>query len=215
MDFIHAAAIPEAYITAHDAVVTQAKLKKGESLLIHAVGSSVGLAALQIASALGAQVLGTSRTADKLERCSGMGLHRGVVVSSPPQFASSVLHETQGLGVSVILDLVGAKYFAENMASLGSKGRLLLVGLQSGSRTEFDMGVALEKRATIIGTVLRGRSVEEKAAATKLFSKAILPFLEAGEIRPTIDRIFPAEKVREAYIYLQSNSSFGKVVLEF
>ncbi|MBK7932824.1 MAG: NAD(P)H-quinone oxidoreductase [Pyrinomonadaceae bacterium] len=214
LSFIHAAAVPEAFITAHDAVFTLGGLSEGKTLLIHAVGSGVGLAGLQIAKAKGATVLGTSRTAQKLERCSEFGLDLGIATSET-KFAEAVLEKTGGRGVDVILDLVGGAYFELNLASLAMKGRLILVGLTSGRMAQFNLGIALQKRASIIGTTLRGRSNEEKAEATSYFVDDVLPMLIAGTVEPNVDRVYPVNDVVAAYNYLKSNESFGKVVLEF
>ena len=213
LSFVDAAAVPEAFITAHDAVFTQAGLKTDETLLIHAVGSGVGLAAVQLAKAAGAKTIGTSRTADKLERAREIGLDEAILTGENAEF-SSVLRSKNGDGVDVILDLVGGGYFRENLECLRPKGRLMLVGLTSGSKTEFDLSTALSKRLKIIGTVLRGRSPDEKAEATKRFADEVVPLLARGEVRPNIDKVFPMERVAEAHEYLESNRSFGKVVLE-
>ncbi len=215
LSYTEAAAVPEAFITAHDAIFTLGELRSGESLLIHAVGSGVGLAGLQMAKAKGATVIGTSRTGDKLDKCREFGLDLGLSTSDGPDFAQQVIEATSDAGANVILDLVGAGYFEQNLASLAVKGRLILVGLTSGSKTDFDLRSALRKRATIIGTVLRARSVEEKAKATLKFAAEILPLFETEAIRPNIDRIFGSNEVVEAYKYLESNESFGKVVIEF
>jgi NADPH:quinone reductase-like Zn-dependent oxidoreductase len=122
---------------------------------------------------------------------------------------------TNGEGAGVILDLVGASYFKDNLASLATEGRLILVGLTGGSAAEFDMRLALQRRAKIIGTVLRPRTVDEKAAASRLFSEHSLGFFVSGAIRPVVDKVFPVDNIRKAHEYLESNKSFGKVVLEF
>ena len=215
LSFSEAAAIPEAFITAHDAIFTLGELKSRETLLIHAVGSGVGLAALQMAKAKGATVIGTSRTADKLEKCSAFGLDWTIATGTELDFAAAVRERTEGRGVDVILDLVGAAYFQQNLESLCLKGRLLLVGLTSGRTAEFNMGLALQKRARIIGTVLRGRSTDEKGEATRKFAEEFVPLFASGTIGPNIDRVFAASNVFKAYKYLESNESFGKVVLEF
>ena len=215
LTFTQAAAIPEAFITAHDAIITQGNLKSGETLLIHAVGSGVGLAALQIAKSKDVTVVGTSRTADKLARCDEFGLDVGILTDKEIQFAEQIADITDGKGADVILDLVGAAYFEQNLAALAQKGRLILVGLTSGRTAEFNLGIALQKRAHIIGTVLRARLTEEKAEATRRFADEIVPLIAAGIIRPNLDRVFAAETVVDAYKYLESNESFGKVVLEF
>jgi putative PIG3 family NAD(P)H quinone oxidoreductase len=215
LSFTDAAAVPEAFITAHDAVFTQGRLKGDETLLVHAVGSGVGLAALQLAKANGHRVIGTSRTAEKLERCREFGLDEGITVAGEPNFSDKVLAGNDGRGVDVILDLVGGAYFEQNLKSLALKGRLLLVGMTSGSTAQFNLGVALSKRLTIIGTVLRARSIEDKAAATDAFRIGVIPLLVSGAVRPTVDRVFNFNDVRAAHEYLESNESFGKVILEF
>jgi len=215
LSFAEAAAVPEAFITAHDAVFTQGRLSAGETLLIHAVGSGVGLAALQLAKANGVTVIGSSRTAEKLERCREFGLDMAITTGDGDDFSETVLEKTDGRGVDVILDLVGGAYFQQNLASLASKGRFLIVGLTSGAVAEFDMRIALQKRATLIGTMLRGRTNEEKAEATAKFTSEVVPLLASGKIRPNLDRVFAVADAVAAYAYLASNKSFGKVVLEY
>ncbi len=189
--------------------------------MIHAVGSGVGLAALQLAKAKGVKVFGTSRTADKLKECEKFGLDFGIVTETnlmnenPNHFAEIIKEKTGGKGVDVILDLVGASYFAANLESLALKGRLILVGLVGGARAEFNLGIALSKRLKIIGTVLRSRSAEEKAEATAKFSEDVLPLIENGKVKPNVNKIFPFKEIQKAHEYLESNESFGKVVLEF
>ena len=215
LSFTDAAAVPEAFITAHDAIFTLGGLNQGETLLIHAVGSGVGLAALQLAKNKGATVIGTSRTSDKLERCKEFGLDTAISTENGVNFAVKVNEITDGKGVDVILDLVGAGYFEQNLASLASKGRLILVGLTSGRSAEFNLGLALQKRLSIIGTMLRGRPTPEKAEATQKFTEDVIPLLASGKVRPNVDRVFAVNDVVSAYKYLESNESFGKVVLEF
>ena len=215
LEFAEAAAVPEAFITAHDAIFTLGELKVNETLLIHAVGSGVGLAALQLAKARGADVIGTSRTSEKLQKCVEFGLDSPISTGDGINFADPAKEKTSGKGVNVILDLVGGAYFQENLAGLAMQGRLILVGLTSGRTAEFDLGIALQKRARIIGTTLRGRSIEEKAEATRRFTDEVVPLLASGEVVPNVDRVFAAADVVKAYEYLESNASFGKVVLEF
>ena len=215
LNFAEAAAVLEAFITAHDALFTQADLRRGETVLIHAVASGVGIAALQLAKAKNARVFGTSRTADKLERCKKFGLDEAILTDDGINFAEIIKEKTDGKGVDVILELVGAKYFAPDLESLALKGRLILIGLVSGAKTEFNLGIALSKRLQIIGTVLRSRSGAEKAEAARKFAEDVLPLLESGSVVPNIDKIFPLEDVRKAHEYLEANKSFGKVVLDF
>ncbi|MBX3294444.1 MAG: NAD(P)H-quinone oxidoreductase [Acidobacteria bacterium] len=207
------AAVPEAYVTAHDALVTQADLRKGESVLIHAAASGVGIAACQIAKARGAKVIATSRTAEKLDELSAFYDH-AIIPESGPVFTERVMELTEGRGVDIVLDLVGGAYFPENLKSLASKGRMILVGLTAGRKAEFDLGMALAKRLTIKGTVLRSRSVEEKGDAMAAFARDVVPRL-GREYAPIIDAVFPVESVREAHERVESNKNIGKVILSF
>ncbi|HEX8370134.1 MAG TPA: NAD(P)H-quinone oxidoreductase [Pyrinomonadaceae bacterium] len=215
LSFAEAAAVPEAFITAHDAIFTLGELKAGEALLIHAVGSGVGLAALQLAKARNIKAIGTSRTADKLEKCTEFGLDAAIPVAGETNFAEIIKEKNQGKGVDVILDLVGAKYFQANLESLNLKGRLILVGTTGGAQAELNYGLVMSKRLKIIGTVLRARPTTEKAEATRKFAEEVVPLLANGKIKPNIDKVFKLEQIREAHEYLESNASFGKVVLEF
>lgn len=213
LSLTEAGGIPEVFITAYDAVFTQAKLAAGETLLVHAVGSGVGLAALQLAAAHGNRVIGTSRTASKLDRCREFGLADGVVVGDDGTFADEVLQMTDGRAVDVILDLVGGKYFPDNLKSLAHRGRIMTVGLTAGRRSEIDLGMLLSKRASVTGTTLRARGTDEKAEAVAAFARYVVPLFAAGKLSANIDRVFPLEQIREAHEYLESNESFGKVVL--
>ncbi|MEJ7711011.1 MAG: NAD(P)H-quinone oxidoreductase [Pyrinomonadaceae bacterium] len=214
LSWAEAAAVPEAFITAHDALWTQGSLRVGERVLIHAAGSGVGLAAAQLAHAAGAITFGTGRTPGKLERAMNFGLDHAVVVKDDPQvFAHAVREATNGAGVNLILDLVGASYLGANLESLALRGRLILVGTMAGASAPLDYGAVMRKRAKIIGTVLRARSTEEKAQATRLFSEHVLPLLSKGIVEPTIDSVYAMDEVREAHRKLESNETFGKVIL--
>jgi putative PIG3 family NAD(P)H quinone oxidoreductase len=216
LDWVEAASMPEVFITAHDALFTRAGLHMGERVLIHAAASGVGTAAIQVAHAAGATVYGTSRTADKLQRLDelNLGLDKSVAVGdTPANFVEAVKKWTNGAGVDVILDLVGGNYFAANLDALASRGRLICVGTMAGAKSEIDLGLLLRKRAIIIGTMLRGRSIEEKAEATRLFASSVLPLVSRGVIRPVIDRIYPVDEIRDAHERMESNASFGKIVL--
>lgn len=213
LDFVQAAAVPEAFITAHDALFTQANLKMGETVLIHAVGSGVGLAGLQLAKAAGAIVIGTSRTADKLERAKEFGLDEAILTNDESDLAE-IINQTVVGGVNVVLDLLGAKYLAANLHSLAKLGRIVFVGTTAGSKAELDYSIVMQKRLRIFGTVLRARLSEEKATATRLFGEQVVPLLAKGAVKPTVDKVFKMAEVRRAHEYLESNQSFGKVVLE-
>lgn len=212
MAFTEAAAIPEAFITAWDALVEQAGLCAGERVLIHAVGSGVGSAAVQVARAVGGRVVGTARTRDKLDRARPLGLDATVLVENET-FARAVHGATDGQGVDVVLELVGGDYVAEDLACLAEKGRIVLVGLMAGHRAELDLGQLLRKRAQVIGTVLRSRPLEEKIAAVRKLERHIVPLLARGSVKAVVDRTFPLANAGEAHAYMASNGSFGKIVL--
>jgi NADPH:quinone reductase-like Zn-dependent oxidoreductase len=212
LDFEKAAAVPEAFITAHDAIETQAETRAGESILIHAVGSGVGSAAVQIARSMGCVVFGTSRTAEKLRETAALGLGIGIDTSSE-DFSDVVLMRTSGTGADVVLDLVGAGALAGNLKAVAVKGRIVVVGLLGGGMGTIDLTALLRKRARLIGTTLRARPLEEKIAATRAFATRVVPWLARGLVRPVVDRVFAFEDVRSAQERMESNLGFGKVVL--
>ena len=214
LTWIEAAAVPEVFITAHDALFTRANLLAGETVLVHAAGSGVGTAAIQLARAAGARVFGTSRTEDKLERAKQYGLSGSVAVADAPEsFMAAIQEWTNGRGVDVIIDLVGAAYLEANLKALAPLGRIVLVGTTSGAKGTLDLGMMLRKRATMVGTVLRARSKEEKAVATELFARKVVPLLANGDVVPVMDRVYQLDQIREAHERLESNESFGKIVL--
>lgn len=211
MSFEDAAAVPEAFITAHDAIVTQAGLKSGEPLLIHAVGSGVGTAATQLGRALGAFVIGTARTADKLERAKGLGMDAGVVAEGG-RFADQV-RAAHGDGAAVVLELVGGAYVGEDLRCIQTLGRIVLVGLLAGGKTDVDLGLVLRKRVRIMGTVLRARPLEEKIAAVRAFEAQVVPLFSRGVLKPVVDCVMPLADAGKAHERMASNAGFGKIVL--
>ena len=214
LDWAQAAAVPEVFMTAHDALFTQCGVTTGERVLIHAAGSGVGTTAIQLVRAAGAFAFGTSRTADKLERAKEFGLNSSMAVNGDPAaFAEAAIKWTGGAGVNVVLDLVGSAYLQANLRSLATGGRLIFVGTTSGSKAEIDYGVVMSKRLKIMGTSLRTRSAEEKATATRLFAQQVVPLLASGQVRTVTDRVFKMEDVRAAHARIESNETFGKVVL--
>jgi putative PIG3 family NAD(P)H quinone oxidoreductase len=218
LSWAEAGAMPEVFITAHDALFTRAGLQMGDRVLVHAVASGVGTAAVQLAHAVGATVYGTSRNADKLNRMRELklGMDESVAVGdAPAKFAEAVQKWTNGAGVDVILDLVGGSYFPPSLEALSIRGRIISVGTTAGAKSEIDLDLLKRKRAAIIGTMLRTRSIEEKADATRRFAAAVLPLVSRGRIRPVIDRVYPIDQVRDAHERLESNPSFGKIVLTF
>ena len=214
LDFIGAAAVPEAFITSHDAMVTQAGLVAGERVLIHAVGSGVGLAAVQVARAAGAIPYGTSRTAEKLDVARRWGMEDGVALSGDPEaMLPRVAEWTGGRGVEMVLDLVGGAYTASSLHALGRRGRLMLVGLVAGSEARLDLRRLLSWRITLRGTVLRSRTHEEKVSASGAFARDILPHLASGRVQPVVDSVFPLDRIADAHRHLESNDTAGKIVI--
>ena len=208
-----AAAIPEVFLTAYDAVVIQGHLESGDSVLFHAVASGIGTAGIQLAAVTGATSVGTSRTADKLARCSSLGLDHAVLVDDG-EFADQVLQAVPG-GVDVILDTVGAAYLAQNVKIVAKKGRIIVIGLMGGVKGELALGALLAKRASIAGSVLRSRSSEEKAELTAAFSSEMLRKFETGELRPIIDDVLPMTEIQTAHARMDANETFGKLVLSW
>ena len=210
-----AGAIPEVFITAHDAL-QQARFKAVENVLVHAVGSGVGLAATQLVKALGGRAFGTSRTPEKIERAKPFGLESGYVVPEPKalaQLAAFAENATGGHGFDVVLDLNGGPYFAASLEALALRGRIILIGGVAGGKTDVDLYQILRKRLHIIGTVMRARSLEEKIAITNSFAAEVVPLLADGTIEPVIDSVFPFEQIQDAHRRLESNETFGKVAL--
>ena len=212
LSFTDAAAIPEAFITAWDAMVTQAGLGAGETVLVHAVGSGVGTAAVQIARALSARALGTARTAAKLARAAQLGMDRGFTVAGG-KFADDVLRATGGRGVDVVLELVGGGYVAEDLACAASRARIVVVGLMAGVRAELDLSLILRKRLVLRGTQLRARPLGEKIAVTQTFARHVVPLVASGALVPVVDRVLPLREAAQAHQIMASNEGFGKLVL--
>lgn len=206
-----AAAVPEAFMTAYDAIVLQGGLDAGASVVLHAVASGVGTAAIQIAGALGAISIGTSRTQDKLTRCTELGLKHAVLVEDG-QFADAVLSVVPE-GADVILDTIGAAYLEQNLKIIGKKGRIIVIGLMGGVKGELFLGALLAKRASIRGSVLRSRSAQEKAELAQSFEDAMLGRFASGELRPVIDEVLPMTEVQRAHRQMDANQTFGKLVL--
>ncbi|MDB4887600.1 MAG: putative quinone oxidoreductase, family [Gemmatimonadetes bacterium] len=214
MSYEQAGAIPEAFLTAYDALFNRLHLRAGERVLIHAVASGVGTAALQLARHAGALTLGTSRSAHKLERARELGLVHAIAATDddwPSRVEAAVGRDA----VHAVADLVGGDYLGGNVRVLASRGRLVIVGLTAGRRAALDMGTVLSKRLLIEGTVLRHRPLEEKMTLARDFAERVVPVFESGGLRPIVDRVLPFTEVRAAHDVLASNETFGKVVLRW
>ena len=209
MDTEAAGAVPEVFLTAFDALFLQMRLAAGETLLTHAVGSGVGTAAVQLAHASGVRTIGTSRTPEKLERARGLGLDVGVVGSEG--WPERVLAATDGGGVDVVLDLVGAPYVADNVEVLAVGARWIVVGVSGGGVAEMDLLGLMRKRASITGTVLRSRSLAERMELAEAFEARVVPQFERGLLEPVIDRTYTPERVGDAHRRMEANLNFGKI----
>lgn len=205
-----AAAIPEVFVTAYDAL-QRVGLAADEWVLVHAVGSGVGTAVVQLAKAWNARCIGTSRTQAKLERVAELGMDVGID-SVNEDFVHAVRQATGG-GAHAVVDLIGGAQFPQTLEAMAPRGRLILVGLTAGWRAELDLSVITRKRLRIEGTVLRSRSEEEKTALTQSFTDAVLPLFAARRLHPVLDRVFSFDEIRAAHEYLESNQSFGSVVV--
>ena len=207
-----AAAIPEVFITAWDALVVQGVLTSGRWALVHAGGSGVGTAAIQICKAIGARIVVTC-SAGKVAACRALGAD--VVVDYGSQdFVAEVASATAGVGVDVVLDVIGGDYLERNIAALATKGRIIQVGVMAGKPVLFNVGALLGKRASIIGTVLRARPVEEKISISQRFASEVLPLFDAGVLQPVIDRRYQLDDIAAAHEYMASNGNTGKIVID-
>lgn len=212
MTWTDAAAIPEVFITAWDALVVQGGLTSGRWAMVHAGASGVGTAAIQICRAIGARVIVTC-SAGKVQACRGLGAD--VVVDYGSQdFVEAAREATGGAGVDVVLDVIGGEYVEKNVAALAVKGRIIQVGVMAGKPLPFNIGLLLGKRATITGTVLRARPTEEKIAISRRFAAEMLPLFSTGALRPVVDSVYAFADVAEAQQRMASNANTGKIVLD-
>jgi putative PIG3 family NAD(P)H quinone oxidoreductase len=215
IDPVEAGGIPEVFITAHDAMRTRAGLQPGEHVLVHAVGSGVGTAVVQLAQAFGCTVTGTARTQAKLDQARELGLDHGVRAESPLVVDALASEITRAGGPPhVIVDLVGGPYVAVDLETAAVTGRIVIVGTLAGGNIDLPLLKLMGKRLALHGTVLRARSVPEKAAATAGFVAEVLPLLERGRLQPVVDRILPLEEAEAAYALVESDATFGKVILQ-
>jgi putative PIG3 family NAD(P)H quinone oxidoreductase len=215
LDLVTAGGIPEVYVTAHDAMRTRAGLQAGEHVVVHAVGSGVGIAVLQLAKALGCTVTGTARTAEKLDRALELGLDHAVLAPrelDPDTFAFELIEH--GGPADVVIDLVGGPYVAADLGCAAVRGRVVVVGTLAGGRVELPLLGLMGKRLELHGTVLRARTIPEKAAAIRAFVDECEPWLADGTLRPVVERVLPLGGAQAAYDLLASDATFGKVILD-
>lgn len=214
VDVRDAAAIPEVFVTAHDALVTQGGLASGGTALVHAGASGVGTAATQIARAIGATVAVTCSAA-KAARCVELGANLAVDYNATDNdWADAVLDWTDGDGVNVIVDVVGGDYLARNVRCVATQGRIIQVGVMAGAEATFPLGALMPKRAALIGTVLRSRPLEQKIAANQAFVAQLLGRFDDGSLRPVIDSRFDLERLADAHRYMATNANVGKILID-
>ena len=226
LSWIEAGAIPEVFLTAHDALA-QAGFRPGETVLVHAVASGVGLAAVQLVRAFGGTALGTARTASKLDAAGAHGMHAGLALGTEVTGDATALREAlvafthahtaarppETRGADVALDLVGGRYVNATLHALAPLGRAVLIGLVAGARDTVDLDRVLRARLTLRGTAMRSRPLEERIAVARRFAAEVLPRLADGTVRATVDAVFPLARIAEAHALLESNATTGKVVL--
>lgn len=210
LSFTEAAALPEAFVTAYDAMVAQGNLLSGQNVLINAAGSGVGIAAMQIAEALGANYAGTVRTASKAEKLKD---YKNIIIAPDGKITNKVLEIFES-GVDLVVELVGGDYINEDLNCISNKGKIILIGLLAGRKTEIDLGKVLSKRVTIRGTTLRARPLEEKIQAAQLLQKNISPLFESGRLKGCIDHVLPLSQASRAHEIMEANQNIGKIVLE-
>ncbi|MBX7269644.1 NAD(P)H-quinone oxidoreductase [Micromonospora sp. Llam7] len=211
VDLVDAAALPEVACTVWSNVVRVARLTAGETLLVHGGGSGIGTFAIQLGAALGAKVVATAR-ATKHDRLRELGA--GHLVDYRDQdFVEEVRRVTDGRGADVVLDIMGASYLGRNVAALATDGRLVVIGMQGGRRGELDLGALLAKRGTVAATALRSRPLDQKAAIVRGVRDQVWPLVEAGRVRPVVDRRLPITEAADAHRLVESNEHVGKVLL--
>ncbi|MGH9252833.1 MAG: NAD(P)H-quinone oxidoreductase [Acidimicrobiales bacterium] len=212
VDLVTAAALPEVMCTVWSNVFMTAGLRPGEVLLVHGGAGGVGTAAIQLGRVVGATVAATAGTAAKLELCRSLGA--SVLVNYRDQdFVAAVQQATDGHGADVVLDNMGAKYLARNLAVLATNGRLVVIGLQGGREGALDLSALMAKRAALIATTLRARPAEEKATIVAAVREHVWPLLESGEVRAIVDRTVPMAAAAEAHRIVEAGEHAGKVLL--
>lgn len=212
LSFEQGAAIPEAFLTAREALFTLGRLEAGHTALVHAAAGGVGSAAVQLAHQHGARVIATAGSADKLEKVRTLGAD--VLVNYREQdFADVVLERSDGKGADVVLDFVGGAYWDRHARCLATGGRCVVIGVLGGMTAEVNLALLLRKRLQILGLVMRSRPVSDKIAITDAFIRESLPLFSEQRLHPVIDRTFPLSEAGAAHAYMEQNKNFGKIVL--
>ena len=212
LDFDDAAAIPEVFITAFDALVLQGGMASGKTALVHAGASGVGTAAIQICKAIGAQIAVTCSTG-KVSACERLGAD-AVIDYSTADFVEGVRELTAGRGADMVLDVIGGDYTNRNIDALAVNGRIIQVGLMGSGKADINLGGLLAKRASITGTTLRARPIEQKIVTSQRFVSEMLPLVADGRLRPVIDSRYPLDEIAAAHGYMESNANIGKILID-
>ena len=212
LSMVEAAALPETFFTVWTNLFERGGLKAGESVLIHGGTSGIGTTAIQLAAAWGARVFATAGTEEKARACERLGAARGIDYRTE-DFVEVIRRETDGKGVDLILDMVGASYLARNMEAVAVEGRLVVISLIGGARAEINLGTLMSKRLTVTGSTLRIRSVAQKAAVAEGLRRHVWPLLAAGRVRPIIYATFPLAQASEAHRLMETSQHIGKIVL--
>jgi NADPH2:quinone reductase len=213
LSLIEVASLPETFFTVWSNVFDRGRLLPGETLLVHGGTSGIGVAAIQIATALGSRVFATAGSDDKCRAIEALGAARGINYKTE-DFLQIVREETSNKGVDVILDMVAGKYLSKNIDSLADDGRLIVIALLGGSKAELDMSQILRRRLHVTGSTLRPRSVEFKRQIATALRQNVWPLLEQGRIKPVIHQVFPLAKASDAHVLMETSQHIGKLVLE-
>lgn len=212
LTYAEAAGLPETHFTVWSNVFDRAGLAPGESLLVQGGTSGIGVAAIQLAAALGNTVFATAGSDEKSRACEALGARRGINYRTE-DFAAVIKSETGGRGVDVILDMVGGDYVPREIGCLADDGRLAIIALLGGAQAQVDLAAVLRRRLTITGSTLRPRSVEFKTAIASRLRSVVWPLIESGRIRPTVHAVFPLARAAEAHALMESSTHIGKIVL--
>jgi NADPH2:quinone reductase len=210
---LEAASLPETFFTVWSNVFQRAALQPGESLLVQGGSSGIGVTAIQLAAAMGHRVFATAGSEDKCRACEQLGAERAINYKTE-DFSEIVKQLTGGKGVDVVLDMVGGDYLKREISCLADDGRLVLIALLGGARTEIDLGQVLRRRLTVTGSTLRPRPVSFKAQIARELRERVWPLIEAGKIRPVIHRTFPLDEAAQAHALMESSAHVGKIMLE-
>ncbi|MGD9889659.1 MAG: NAD(P)H-quinone oxidoreductase [Dehalococcoidia bacterium] len=212
MSLEEAASIPEVFLTAYDALYPQAELMIGDTVLVHSGGSGVGTAAIQLVRAAGARALTTTGSAEKVARARALGADVAINYHTT-DFREAVIEATNGRGADIILDFVGGPYLEQNLASAAPLGRIVFIGTMGGPTAPINLGILMQKRLRLFGTVLRARPLEQKIGLTQSFQRHAMPLFQNGALRPVVDRIFSFDEIAAAHEYMAANANFGKIVI--